>query len=172
MPELIDPAFDTDERTMLVQFLDYQRAVLERKALGISDVEARRPNIEPSDLTVMGLVRHMADVERNWFRRNLADEDAPPLYYGPSHPAGDEDGDLHPTDDDTMDQTLATWRAEVAHAGDVLAEFASLDELGHRDRPGGRPSVRWVLIHMIEEYARHLGHADLLRQRIDGQTGD
>jgi uncharacterized damage-inducible protein DinB len=155
-----------------VSFLEYYRSVLVRKAEGISEEQARR-TIEPSDLSLIGLIRHMAEVERNWFRRRFAAHDAPPLYYGPH----DEDGDLHTTEQDTLDDAFAALAAEIAFARDVVASTGSLDDLAAADPPtqhipGWRPNLRWVLVHMIEEYARHCGHADLLRQRIDGAVGD
>jgi hypothetical protein len=110
----------------------------------------------------------MADVERSWFQRGLAGATAPPLYSGPAHPAGDPDGDFHPPPDATLDEALATYRREIETSRRVLDGLPSLDALDTR-RPR---SARWILVHMIEEYARHCGHADLLRQAIDGATGD
>ena len=158
-----------DERSTLIGFVDYYRTVLIRKAEGLTDEQARRAACPPSDMTILGLVRHMADVERNWFQRSLPGGQAPPIYYGPSHPDGDEDGDFHPPADATLDEALRTFRAEVAAADRNIAA-AALDDLERRDR--ARYSLRWILVHMIEEYARHCGHADLLRQAIDGEVGD
>lgn len=167
-PELRPTA---DEPTTLHGFLDYYRTILIRKAEGITDQQART-TIEPSDLSMFGLVRHMADVERNWFRRRFAGVDAAPLYYG-SH---DPDGDLHPGPDDTLADALAALHAEIAFAHDATSGVA-LDTLAAgmpatQRIPGWRPNLRWILVHMIEEYARHCGHADLLRQCIDGSVGD
>ena len=166
-PEL-DPA--GDEVALLLGFLEYYRTILIRKAEGISESQSRE-RIEPSDLTLLGLVRHMAEVERSWFRRRLCALDAPPLYYGDHDP----DGDFHPTEADTLDQAMAALLAEIEFARAATAGV-SLDTLAP-DRPsqripGWQPSVRWIVIHMIEEYARHCGHADLLRQRVDGSVGD
>lgn len=132
--------------------------------------------VEPSDLNLLGLLRHLADVERNWFRRVFAGESAPPLFYGPSHPDGDDEGDHHPGPTDTIAAALELWQAEVAHSRAVVAA-ADLDALavvvGRREgQPFGPVSLRWIVIHMIEEYARHCDHADLLRERTDGVTGD
>ncbi len=162
-----------EERTTLETFLDFQRAVLLRKAEGLSDEQSRRATCPPSDLTMLGLVRHLAEVERTWFRRGLADQDAPPIFYGDAHPLGDRDGDFHPPPDATIDDALAALTAEIAAARTVLRDVGSLDEL-EQGRPAGRDrkSVRWILVHMIEEYARHLGQADLIREAIDGATGD
>ncbi|MGZ4672192.1 MAG: DinB family protein [Ilumatobacteraceae bacterium] len=166
-PEL-DPA--GDEITLLNGFLDYYRTILIRKAEGISEAQARTP-IEPSDLTLLGLIRHMAEVERSWFRRRFSALDAPPLYYGDHDP----DGDFHPTDGDTLAEAMSALRAEIEFARNATAGV-SLDTLApdcpSQRIPGWQPSLRWILIHMIEEYARHCGHADLLRQRVDGSVGD
>lgn len=158
-----------DERTTLLAFLDYQRAVLARKAEGVTDEQARLAACPPSDLTLLGLIRHMADVERNWFRRSLRAEDAPPLFYGTAHPHGDDDGDFHPPSEATVSDALASFWAEISVANRNIAA-ASLDDIERRER--STYSLRWILVHMIEEYARHCGHADLLRQAVDGATGD
>lgn len=164
-----DPAVDTDERTTLLAFLDYYRAVFGRKADGLTDDQARRPTCPPSEMTVMGLVRHMAEVERGWFRRSLAAEDAPAIYYSDA-PGGDPDGDFHPAPDDTLDEARLAWHDEVDRARTIMSG-ASLDEtFAHRRL--GAPTVRWLLVHMIEEYARHVGHLDLITEALDGRTGD
>lgn len=176
VPLPIDPQPATDEHTTLTEFLDYYRSVLLRKVNGVSDEDARRATVEPSDLNLLGLLRQLADVERSWFRGVFEGADVAPLFSGPSHPAGDRDGDLHPGPSDTVAAALAVWQEEADHsravvaAGDpgVLAVRA-----GIRDgRVFGPVNLRWILVHMIEEYARHCGHADLLRERIDGMTGD
>jgi uncharacterized damage-inducible protein DinB len=149
---------------MLAEFLSFYRAVFRRKAEGIDDDSARTATCPPSDLTVMGLVRHLADVERGWFRRGIAGEDAAPIYYSDDDP----DGDLRVGPTDTLDDALATWQREVELADEILTA-AALDDL---DRHGAQHSVRWIVLHMIEEYARHCGHVDLIRQAIDGSTGD
>jgi hypothetical protein len=168
-----DPELDPqgDEATLLRSFLDYQRTILIRKAEGISDAQARTV-IEPSDMSLLGLIRHMAEVERNWFRRRFAGQDAPPHYYGDHDP----DGDFHPGESDTLDEAMATLAGEIDFARTSTAEI-SLDTLAlavppTQRIPGWQPNLRWILIHMIEEYARHCGHADLLRERIDGAVGD
>jgi len=168
-----DPELDPigDETTLLHGFLGYHRTVLIRKAEGLTDEQART-RIEPSDLTLLGLIRHMAEVERNWFRRRFRDLDAPPLYYGEHDP----DGDFHPGEADTLHEAMVTLLAEIEFAKATTAGVA-LDTLAAANPPtqripGWQPSLRWILIHLIEEYARHCGHADLLRQRIDGAVGD
>lgn len=168
----IQKAFAEDERSVLLGYLDYHRKVLVRKAEGLTDEEAARVACPPSDLTLLGLIRHMADVERNWFRRALTGEDIDPIFYGPSHPDGDGDGDFHPPAGATLADAIAAWRAEVAIA-DANIAARSLDDreqLPHGDREPS--SLRRIIVHLIEEYARHCGHADLLREAIDGATGD
>ena len=162
------PPFEGDERATLVGFLRYQRATLEIKCSGLdADALARRA-VEPSALSLLGLVRHLAEVERGWFREVLAGRDDAPLFSS----SVDPDGDIHgaAADPALVDGAWAAWRAEVAFAEQVV-EARDLDDTGHDPRYGP-VSVRWVLVHMIEEYARHNGHADLLRERIDGGVGE
>jgi Protein of unknown function (DUF664) len=163
-------AAGNDERSVLVGYLDYHRAVLARKAEGVTDEQARVAGCPPSDLTLLGLIRHMADGERHWFRRSLLAEDVPPIYYGSAHPDGDEDGDLHPPPGASLTEALDAYWAEIAVANENIAA-ASLDDVAV-GAPGRGHSLRRIMVHMIEEYARHCGHADLIRQRIDGATGD
>ena len=170
LPARVEPAFRSDERTTLTEFLDYYRATLQVKIDGLTDEQAREAAVPPSDLTLLGLLRHMADVERSWFRRRFTGEtDAGPIFYGPAHPTGDEDGDLHPSPDDTVADALAAWQAEIAQAR-IITAGAELDDLAQNAKD--EINLRWILVHMIEEYARHCGHADLLRERIDGSVGD
>jgi len=152
---------------MLEAWLDFHRMTLERKCHGLSPTQLRRRAVPPSALSLLGLVRHMADVERNWFRRALAHEEAPPHYRSDHAPNGAFDH----VDTADVEEAFATWRAECTHARTVVASFSDLDALGRDEARPGRPSVRWVLVHMIEEYARHNGHADLLREVIDGVVG-
>jgi uncharacterized damage-inducible protein DinB len=167
--ERTEPANDADERTMLEGWLDYHRRTLARKCEGLTDDQLRTASVPPSELSLMGLVRHMAEVERGWFRQVLADEDAGPLYFSEADP----DGEFHLTDADTWQEAYGTWQAEIDTARRNAAGFA-LDDLSRgRSRRTGEPfSLRWIYTHMIEEYARHNGHADLLRERVDGTTGD
>ncbi|GAA2480085.1 DinB family protein [Streptomyces thermolineatus] len=161
----IDPPFVADERPMLEDWLEYHRQTLAVKCEGLTLEQLRLRSVSPSSLSLLGLVRHMADVERNWFRRVLGGEDASPLFWNDEHP----DGDFDLVDDAEADEAFATWSAECERAREIAAKH-SLDDTGLRR---GEPvSLRWIYIHMIEEYARHNGHADLLRERIDGVTGD
>jgi uncharacterized damage-inducible protein DinB len=153
---------------MLEAWLEVHRATLAFKCEGLSIEQLRRRAVPPSTLSLLGLIRHMAEVERSWFQRTIAGTDAPPLYYSDA----DRDGDFDNVDDADLEETFATWRAECEVARKVLAGVSSLDDLAEKRQRGEPVSVRWILVHMIEEYARHNGHADLLRQRIDGATGE
>jgi uncharacterized damage-inducible protein DinB len=165
----IDPEPSADERVTLNGFLDYYRATILTKIDGLTDEQARTRFVG-SDTTLLGLVRHLAEVERNWFRRRLRGEDAPPLYYSEADP----DGDFHPGLDWTIAEAVTTYEQECAVSRVIVADTATLDEVtvvpirGY-DAP---VSLRWILVHMIEETARHAGHADILRELIDGSTGD
>jgi uncharacterized damage-inducible protein DinB len=153
-----------DERTLLDAWLDYHRATLLMKCAGLSDDQLRLRSAEPSTLSLLGLVRHMTDVERSWFRRGVGDEHGPqvaPIYYSDERP----DGDFDDLDDTPPAEVFAAYAEEVERCR-AAAAGVPLDNL----RDGW--SVRWIYLHMIEEYARHNGHADLLRERIDGATGD
>lgn len=160
-----DDVAHVDERSMLTRFLDYQRAVLARKALGLTDEQARIAACPPSKLTMLGLVRHLAGVERGWAQRTLLGLDVAPLYATKEHP----DAEFHPSPDATLADALDVYWAEIAMADRIYAE-ASLDDIVQRGYADY--SVRWVLIHLVEEYARHCGQADLIREAIDGTTGD
>ena len=162
----IDPPYVADERAMLDAWLDYHRATLAWKCEGLDDAQLRQRAVPPSSLSLLGLVRHMADVERNWFRRVLGGEDVPGIYWSDDDP----DGDFDNVDTADVQEAFATWRAECEHARRAAAAAPSLEATGLRR--GEAVSLRWILVHMIEEYARHNGHADLLRERIDGTVGD
>jgi uncharacterized damage-inducible protein DinB len=163
--ERTEPAFVQDERSMLESWLEYHRATLLWKCEGLSDAQMKRHSVEPSTMSLLGLVRHMAEVERNWFRRVLAGEDAPGVFYDDDNP----DGDFDLVDRADVASDLTHFDNEVAAARAIAASH-QLDDTGIRH---GEPcSLRWIYVHMIEEYARHNGHADLLRERIDGNTGD
>ncbi|MEO3807793.1 DinB family protein [Sphaerisporangium sp. B11E5] len=162
----ISPPYIADERTMLTNFLDWHRETLAVKCAGLSEEQLRARSVPPSTMSLLGLVRHMAHVERVWFRRVLNGEDVPLLYKTPG-----PDSDFDDVDTASTEEAFATWRAEVALARELSAEVP-LDAIGKQQRHGQDCSHRWILVHMIEEYARHNGHADLLRERIDGATGE
>ncbi|MET9802908.1 DinB family protein [Streptomyces sp. NPDC006368] len=166
--ERTEPSGLAGEREMLEGWLEYHRATLALKCEGLSDEQLRQASAPPSELSLLGLVRHMAEVERGWFRRTLADEDAGPIHYSEEDP----DGDFHPAATDTWEEAHATWQAEIARARELAATRSLDDRAIGRHRSGEPFNLRWIYTHMIEEYARHNGHADLLRERIDGATGD
>ncbi|MFJ2028977.1 DinB family protein [Streptosporangium sp. NPDC087985] len=162
----VSPPFVGDERAMLNNWLDWHRETLAVKCAGLSEEQLRERAVPPSTLSLLGLVRHMAHVERAWFRHVLNDEDVPLLYK-----TADPNAEFNDVDTASAEEAFATWRAEVEHARRLSAEVP-LDAIGKRQRHGQDCSHRWILVHMIEEYARHNGHADLLRERIDGVTGE
>ncbi len=155
-----------DERSVLLGYLDYHRAVLARKAEGIDDAQARRAACPPSELTLLGLIRHMTDVERLWFRNSLRAEGVAYRYTVDD----DDESDLFPPADATIEDALAQYWDEIGTVRPILDD-ASMDEPSVGEPQPGH-TLRRTIVHMIEEYARHCGHADLLRQAIDGQTGD
>jgi len=154
-----------DEKTTLLAFLGHQRNFLIRKASGLTEDQVRIAACPPSDLTLLGLVRHLADVERGWAKRGIAGMDVPSLFSSDD----DVDGDFHPSPEATMADALAVFQSEAEDADEIYRR-AGLDDIERSER--GFYSVRWILIHLIEEFARHLGHADLIREAIDGQTGE
>lgn len=159
---------DGDERAVLVEYLRSYRLTLEIKCSGLDAEELARRSVEPSTMSLLGLVRHLTDVERAWFRRVMAGEDAPPFYWSKDESDGDWDGAV--ADPELVDEAWRRWREEVAFAERFVAEAPDLGMTGTHHRHGAI-SLREVLVHMIEEYARHMGHADLLRERIDGRIG-
>jgi uncharacterized damage-inducible protein DinB len=155
------------ERATLLDYLRGYRLTMELKCADLDAAQLARRSVPPSTMSLLGLIRHMADVERNWFRRVMAHADAPPLYWSKDEADADWLGAV--ADQAVVDEAWRTWRAEVAFASEFAAA-ADLDVKG--TMPDGTAiALREVLVHMIEEYARHCGHADLLRERIDGRTG-
>jgi uncharacterized damage-inducible protein DinB len=171
----VDPASDPreggaslgDERATLSEFLRGQRLTLQIKCEGLDAEQLARRSVEPSTLSLLGLVRHMADVERKWFRQRFAGQGVPTRYQSDAEPDGDFDGAV--PDQAVVDEAWAAWHDEVAFA-EQFARDTDLSFVG-RDGAGQPISLRELLVHMIEEYARHNGHADLLRERIDGRVG-
>ena len=164
-----EPGLQAGEREMLTGWLDYHRATLAWKCEGLTDDQLRERSVPPSGLSLIGLVRHLTECERGWFRKVLLGEDLPGIYYTDEDP----DGDFNNVDSADAATVLLTWEQECAAAREAIVgvDLDALSEKG--DRRTGEPfSLRWILTHMIEEYARHNGHADLLRERIDGATGD
>jgi len=167
--ERVEAPLIADERTMLDAWLDYHRATLLTKCAGLSEAQLKLRSVEPSTLSLLGLVRHMTEVERSWFRRRIAGEDAPPIYYTQAR----RDDDFDAVDDAEPAAMFAAFHAEVERCR-AIAAGVTLDSVAVNTSNDGRGnfSVRWIYVHMIEEYARHNGHADLLRERIDGAKGD
>lgn len=172
VPDLVEPEVAAGERDTLAGFLDYQRAVMARKAHGLDHEQLNRPH-PPSTLTLAKLLRHLTLVEHIWFHeRFLGWDPAEPWASAP----WDEDVDWEMTTASTIDPVLllASFHAVCEESRRITARAASLDQLsvrcdGSTDKPW---NLRWILVHMIEEYARHLGHADFLREAIDGAVGD
>src|SRR5665213_3656004 len=164
-PRRLEPSYLLPERQMLEGWLEFHRTALLLKCEGLGDDERKRRPVVTSKLSLHGLLRHMAEGERSWFRRTLLDEpDASPIWYDPEI----EDSELVPLDDANWQSDLDAWEAECQASRDAAAAH-ELDDFGHR---GGEPcSLRWIYVHMIEEYARHNGHADLIREQIDQSVG-
>ncbi len=166
MPELeiagrTDPPSDSDELHMLVGWLDYQRETVPAKVEGVTLEDAVRPLV-PSGTTLLGLVKHLAYVERYWFRMMFVGQRLPDIWTDPNDP----DPEFRIEPGETVDSVVALYRDEVAAARTAI-DGANLDRVAV-----GRPfSLRWILCHMIEETARHLGHMDILRELIDGAVG-
>lgn len=170
MSERIDPPRTGDERAQLLGFLRYHRDTLRRKAGGL-DAAQLDTTLPPSDLTLGGMVKHLGLVENSWLRDRFRGE-------GLSEPwrsvdwAADWDWEWHSAKDDSPEQIWALYDEMVADADAVLAD-AQLDDLTVKQTRGGESfNLRWILLHLVEEYARHNGHADLIRESIDGQTGE
>jgi uncharacterized damage-inducible protein DinB len=161
------PPLQADERATLEGWLDFYRATLAGKCDGLTDEQLRTASVPPSPLTLLGLLQHMAEVERNWFRRVLVGEQALPIHDPAADPDG-PDGGFDVAGDATAAQARATWQGEVEIAR-VNCAGRGLDDTS--PFMGGQVTLRWILTHMIGEYARHAGHADLIRERIDGTTG-
>jgi hypothetical protein len=154
---------------MLEAWLEFHRATLLMKCDGLDDAGMRQRSVPPSSLSLLGLMRHMTDVERSWFRRILVDDGAPRLYYSEDNP----DGDFGDVDDADVAADLEAFRTELESCRSVANRHPDLDAIGAGKRYGVHDvSLRWIYLHMIEEYARYNGHADLVRERIDGVVGD
>ena len=155
------------ERETLLEYLRHYRMTIELKCEGLGAEQLALRSVPPSNMSLLGLIRHLAQVEQFWFRRVMEGQDLPRLYWNAHEPDLDFNGAV--ADADVVDDAWASWRREVAHAERFVAAAASLDVEGaHSDGP---IALREVLVHLIEEYARHAGHADLLRECIDGRTG-
>jgi uncharacterized damage-inducible protein DinB len=166
--ERTEPDRLTGERDALEQWLEFHRATLLRKCAGLTAEQLKTRSVPPSALSLLGLVRHMTEVERWWFRMHAGREDLAFPY--------DPDGvglDITEVDGADADADLAAYVEECAASRTALADLSLEDVVPSRgDHPDRTRNIRWIYLHMIEEYARHNGHADLLRERVDGATGD
>ncbi|WP_405583492.1 DinB family protein [Streptomyces sp. NBC_01190] len=162
----IGPPHFAPEREMLRAFLDYHRATLAMKCEGLTDDELRDRSMPPSTLSLLGLVRHLAEVERTWFRRVFEDNAAPLVW--------SDTGDFQAAYDDSASsraEAFSGWQAEVEHSRRIERAADSLDVAGYQPRWKEEVSLRMVMIHVLAEYARHNGHADFLREGVDGTVG-
>lgn len=162
------PPFVGDERTVLAGFLDFHRATLALKCQGLADWQLRARAAEPSGLSLLGLVRHATDIELAWFERGLGGRDTPYHYWDPAQP--DDDTDFDEVDNADVEATMALWQAQIAISREISASLP-LDTIVDTRDSKITVSHRWIVLHMLEEYSRHNGHADLLRERLDGSTG-
>ncbi|MEV7186715.1 DinB family protein [Kitasatospora sp. NPDC093102] len=164
----VDPPMTADEAVTLTAFLDYHRSTLALKCEGLTDDQLRLRSVLPSNLSLLGLVRHMAEVEQYWFQSVLLGQEITAGHFWTKE---NEDGDFDDVDTADVAADFATWHAEVEAARRAAAGLP-LDTVGRNLRRGEPVTLRWILTHMIEEYARHNGHADLLRELVDGSTGE
>jgi uncharacterized damage-inducible protein DinB len=168
-PRRREPDFTLPEREMLESWLEFHRVTLLLKCEGLDDASRKARPIPSSLLSLHGLVRHMAEVERGWFTRTLLrDPGTPSLFFPPGADGQVDDSDLFPLDHADWDADRAAWEAECDRSRRNAARFG-LDDTG--GRRGRECSLRWIYVHMIEEYARHNGHADLIRELVDGAVG-
>jgi uncharacterized damage-inducible protein DinB len=165
--ERFEPSEIAPEREMLDGWLDYHRSTLLWKCEALSPEQLRARSVPTTTLTLLGLVRHMAEVERYWFRRIFNGEEESPIFNTDEDP----DGDFNDLEGAEPSEVFEIFQAECERSREISAP-ASLDDLGRKRRQGQEFSLRWIHTHMIEEYARHNGHADLVREAIDGATGD
>jgi uncharacterized damage-inducible protein DinB len=169
-----EPPFAGDETATLLGFLEYQRATLAWKCAGL-DAAGLRATVAPSTMTLGGMLKHLAYVEDWWLAEGLYGRAAGPPWDTVDWDA-DPDWDWHSAAEDTPEQLLTLWQDTVTRSRSLVTEALAdggLSRLARRTLPDGRaPSLRWILFHLIEEYARHNGHADLLRESVDGLTGE
>jgi len=169
-----EPPLAADETATLVGFLEFQRATLAWKCSGL-DADGLSATLDSSSMSLGGLLKHLAYVEDNWFSRSLHGQDRQPPWNTVDWKA-DRDWDWRTAAEDSPEQLHALWQDAVARSRNLLADAlggGGLDQLARRSWADGQtPSLRWILCHMIEEYARHNGHADLLRESVDGLSGE
>ncbi|MGW1341676.1 DinB family protein [Kribbella sp. NPDC002412] len=161
------PAKVGSERELLQGFLDFHRGTLLWKLSGLTGEQLVQRTVEPSSMSLIGLVRHLTEVERYWYQRCLAGQEVQHKFWSNEYP----DGDFDLVDPAQAEEDLAGYQEIVKISDGIAAEY-ELDHTFIRPKFGTEYSLRWLLFHMVEEYARHNGHADLLRERIDGSTGE
>ncbi|MBA2269896.1 MAG: DinB family protein [Chthoniobacterales bacterium] len=159
-----DGGWDNDERSILLGFISDRRLTLELKCSGLDADQMAQQSVPPSDMSLLGLVRHLTSVENHWFQTVIAGRTGDRLYTDPN---GADLAFVVEPDAGMVEEAWATWHREVARSDDVVASVSDLGQVG----AGTAVPVREVLVHLIREYAQHLGHADLLRERIDGRVG-
>lgn len=169
-----EPPFQASEFDTLAGFLDFQRATLQWKAAGI-DSDGLRATLHPTTMTLGGILKHMAWVEDYWFGVRMAGN-APSAHWVDVDWEADGDWEWNSAASDSPEQLRDLWSAEVNKSrqivADVMAGGGLEQPMANAFKDGRTPTLRWILVHMIEEYARHNGHADLLRESVDGQTGE
>lgn len=169
-----EPPLAGDEIATLLGFLEYQRATFAWKCRGL-DAVGLNTTVGASSMTLGGMLKHLAYVEDDWFSKALYGN-APSTPWDTVDWKADQDWEWHSAAVDTPEQLLALWHQSMARSRSLVEEAMAdggLDRLAHRGWPDGRtPSLRWIVVHMIEEYARHNGHADLIRESVDGETGE
>jgi len=169
-----EPPLAADEAHSVLGFLDYQRATFAWKCRGL-DAAGLQATVATSSMTLGGMLKHLALVEDSWFQESLLGTAMPPPWDTVDWDA-DRDWEWHSAAEDSPEQLRAMWEESVGRSREAVAKAMAgggLDQPAHRTWPDGRaPSLRWILLHMIEEYARHNGHADLIRESVDGETGE
>ncbi len=149
-------------------WLELYRETALLKVSGLGGEELAQRTVPPSSMSLVGVVRHLTEVEAYWVRVVLAgNEDVPNYYCTPESPSGDFDE----VDPDTAVAEVYAYQREIAETRAILAEWNDPEALAHGERRGRAVNLGWILVHLIEEYARHLGHMDLLREKVDGRTG-
>lgn len=165
-----DPQTDADERTMLLAYLDYHRETLRQKAGGLDQAQLAA-TLPPSGMTLGGMVKHLGLVENSWLRDRFAGDGLSEPWASTDWDA-DYDWDWNSARDDSVEELWALYEQMIADADAVIAGAQLDDHAAKPSRSGAPMSLRWILLHLIEEYARHNGHADLIRESIDGATGE
>lgn len=167
IPARIEPGFHGPEKQQLAAWLDYHRATLLIKCAGLTFEQLATASVPPSTLTLLGLLRHMTFVEEYWFQRVFVGDDVSSIYESRDDPDADLN-DLHSAPLEDVERHFL----DVGEASREIVRTSDLDALARGSGPSTTIDLRWVCVHLIEEYARHNGHADLLRECIDGATGD